>query len=110
VVSNCSTCHGSTKDSYSGLGGPHGLHTIGDNTPFANSHVHRLNFTNSRYNDTDYQAKCQACHGGTTRGSSCGTVLSRAQADRTLKGTAVPQGKAIGCTVCHRKDPGVTCP
>ncbi len=110
VVSNCSTCHGSTKDNYSGLGGPHGLHTIGDNVPFANSNVHRVNFANNRYNDADYQAKCQACHGGTTRGSSCGTVLSRAQADRTLKGTNVPQGKAIGCTVCHKADRGVTCP
>jgi hypothetical protein len=110
VVSNCSTCHGSTKDSYGGLGGPHGLHNIGDNTPFANRNVHRLNFTNSRYNNTDYVNKYQACHGGTTRGSSCGTVLSRAQADRTLRGTNVPQGKAIDCTVCHRKDPGMTCP
>jgi hypothetical protein len=110
LVSNCSTCHGSQMDSVATLDGPHGLHPIGDNTPFASSNVHRQLFTNSSYNDTDYRNKCETCHGGTTRGSSCGTVLSAAKAARSLKGTNVPAGKPIGCTVCHNPDPGVTCP
>jgi hypothetical protein len=103
VISECSVCHGTAIDSLPTLDGPHGLHPIGANTPFASSTIHRQLFTGGNYNDADYQAKCMACHGGTSRLTSFGTVLSRAQAARTLKGTAVAAGQPIGCTVCHRR-------
>ena len=101
VISECSVCHGNALNNVSTLDGPHGLHPIGANSPFANSKVHRLQFTNGNYNDADFQAKCQPCHGGTSRSTSTGTVLSRAQGTRTLRGQTVAAGTPIGCTRCH---------
>ena len=114
LVANCYTCHGTDLDSTATLNGPHGLHPIGDNMPFGSSNIHKQLFTNSSYNDADYQAKCDTCHGGQTsghtRGSSCGSVLSAAKAQRSISGHTFPTGKPIGCTACHPPDPGVTCP
>jgi hypothetical protein len=101
VISECSVCHGTSLNNLSTLDGPHGLHPIGATSPFANSNIHSQQFTGGNYNVTDYQAKCMACHGGTSRSTSFGTVLSRAQAARTLSGHNVAAGQPIGCTLCH---------
>ena len=89
----CSTCHADGLSDYRGLGGPHGMHVVG-NTRFSNGgHEHSAG------------PQCFACHGGTSRRDSPGTVLSRAAADRTLSNegrtVTVSKGTEIGCTLCH---------
>ena len=103
VIVECSTCHGNELDTSSTLAGPHGLHTVGGNAPFANRSVHGSStiWGSGGYNDATYLSKCQACHGGTSRSTSTGTVLSRAFAQRTLRGQTVAQGTPIACTRCH---------
>lgn len=92
TIADCTTCHSSSPGN--NLNGPHGLHRIAfDSTPWASSSVHESqggNFSN-----------CATCHGGTNRGNSCGTVLSRALADRNLRGQTVLAGKPVGCAACH---------
>lgn len=91
-VAECSTCHGSTNLG-SSLNGPHGLHAIGTNSPWASSSVHE--------GPGRTFANCQPCHGGTSRSNSQGTVLSRATANKTIGGHAVAKGTPIGCQLCH---------
>jgi hypothetical protein len=92
VIADCSTCHGSAT--LNGLSGPHGLHQIAyDSTPWASESRHK--------SQGDNFSNCATCHGGTSRGNSCGTPLSRALADRSLRGTSVAKGQPIGCAVCH---------
>ncbi len=98
VIGECSTCHGAGWEPSSGdaLGGPHGMHVVG-NTSFANGgHEHIAENNDSA---------CFACHGGTSRRDSPGTVLSRAAADRTLSNegrtVTVAKGQPVGCILCH---------
>jgi hypothetical protein len=103
TIVECSVCHTNEWDNAATLLGPHGLHPVGANVPFSNRSVHGSSaiWGSGGYNDATYQSKCQACHGGTSRSSSTGTVLSRAFAQRTLRGQTVPQGTPIACTRCH---------
>jgi hypothetical protein len=106
-IAECATCHTNELDSLTTgvdpLGGPHGLHVVGTNSPFANRSYHGSStiWGSGGYNDATYQTKCQACHGGTSRSTSTGTVLSRTFAQRTLRGQTIAQGTPIACTRCH---------
>jgi hypothetical protein len=97
TITECSVCHGNTMDTNTSLGGPHGLHSIGGNAttspPFASSSRHRV--LGSNY------ANCAPCHGGTSRGNSTGSVLSRTFAARRLDGVTVAAGTPVACTRCH---------
>ncbi|HEX6828080.1 MAG TPA: hypothetical protein VF104_03775, partial [Burkholderiales bacterium] len=97
-IADCRTCHGTALDNYTGLDGPHGMHVIGPNSPFANPSLHSVEAGNNAVN---YATKCRACHGGTSRSTSTGTVLSRAKTDKTIGGNAVTKGTPIACTLCH---------
>jgi hypothetical protein len=91
MISECVVCHGAGF-SPRGLDGPHGLHVINSST-----------FVNGGHEDLyeSNPASCQACHGAMLEG----TVLSKAQADRTFTvegGTrTIAQGTMVGCTLCH---------
>lgn len=75
------------------LGGPHGMHPVGENTSFARgSHEHLAE---------DNSAQCAVCHGPGSRSSNQGTVLSLAKANRNLRGTLVHTGEPVGCSICH---------
>ena len=89
MLADCQGCHATSP----GLtGGPHGLHVIGQQ--WVNSHPD--------YVDQNGNAPCQACHGTDYRG----TVLSRAQGDRSFAGedggsVKFKRGDLIGCYSCH---------
>ena len=109
LIAECSTCHTNEWDNTPTLNGPHGLHPIGANTPFANKSVHGSptlwpnGTSRSAYNDTDYVNNCKACHGGDSRSTSTGTVLSRTFAQRTLKGNTLAKGTPVACPLCHKR-------
>ena len=90
TIVECSTCHGNAMDNQITLGGPHGMHPVGDNTSFANGGHEHMGTSG-----------CSACHGPGGRSSNTGTVLSVAKADRNLRGTLVLKGEPVGCSVCH---------
>ena len=90
TIVECSTCHGTAMDSQNTLGGPHGMHPVGDSTSFARGGHERVNTSG-----------CSDCHGPGSRGSNLGTVLSVAKADRNLRGTLVRAGEPVGCSICH---------
>ena len=90
TIVECSTCHGSAMNNQNTLGGPHGMHPVGDNTSFANGGHEHMGTSG-----------CSACHGPGGRSSNTGTVLSLAKADRNLRGTLVAKGEPVGCSVCH---------
>ncbi|MFI5364254.1 MAG: Ig-like domain-containing protein [Candidatus Binatia bacterium] len=88
----CDSCHGTQPVTING--GPHGMHPIGQSWV-------------SRHGDLVGEggnaAACQACHGSDYRG----TVLSRAQASRTLNtedfgAKQFWRGFQIGCYTCHQ--------
>jgi hypothetical protein len=93
TIVECSTCHGTTMNSRNTLNGPHGMHPVGSNTEFARGGHEDLAENNP--------AACAVCHGGGSRSSNTGTVLSVAKYDRTLDGTPVPKGEPVGCAICH---------
>lgn len=84
TISECSTCH--LAPPTSGLGGPHGMHPVGD--AWVSAHQHQA---------SSQLAACQACHGTDYRG----TVLSRMFVTRTLAGRTLTAGTAVGCYTCH---------
>ncbi|MCX6879031.1 MAG: PKD domain-containing protein [Verrucomicrobia bacterium] len=90
----CASCHVSVPASTAAnvRAGPHGMHPISQD--WVDNH-HDL----VRYPETT--AQCQDCHGV----SYHGTVLSRAQQDRSWSayGTTIsfPRGAQIGCYNCH---------
>jgi hypothetical protein len=95
TIADCTVCHGNDiPGGNDGLGGPHGLHRIAFNsTPWSPKNVHE--------GPGDNFSDCATCHGGTNRDTSCGTVLSRALADRTLGGNQILAGEPVGCAACH---------
>ncbi len=98
TIIECGTCHGSGWEPSNGdaLDGPHGMHVVGD-TRFSDGGHEDVAENNRR--------ACFACHGGTSRENSRGTVLSRAATDRTLRNegrtVTVAQGEPVGCVLCH---------
>jgi hypothetical protein len=91
AIVECSTCHGGAMDNQNTLGGPHGMHPVGENTSFARGGHENLASGSA----------CSVCHGPGSRSSNQGTVLSVAKADRNLRGTLVRKGEPVGCSVCH---------
>ncbi len=93
VITECSTCH--EGDLGSTLGGPHGMHPVGD-TRFSNGGHEDLADNNRN--------ACRACHGRDGEG----TVLSRAAVDRTLSNEGrtvqISQGEMVNCTHCHENE------
>ena len=94
TIVECGVCHGDgfAPDGNDALGGPHGMHVVG-NTSFSRGGHERLAESNPN--------ACRACHGQTGQG----TVLSLAKADRSLSGEErtiqVRRGQPIGCGLCH---------
>jgi hypothetical protein len=95
-IIECGTCHTnvdnlSADGSLNSLQGPHGMHTVGDNTGFVDAD-HKRNINKNA---------CRDCHGQNGEGS----VLSRTAADRDFRGIEdgglVPKGTPVTCTECH---------
>jgi len=101
VLVECTSCHASMPNSANG--GPHGMHAIGQGwvsgSDSVTKHADRIGSLPGGV------TACQPCHGLDYRG----TVLSRAQGDRTLianfdTGTITLhtfRGATIGCYNCH---------
>jgi ferredoxin len=88
VMAECTACHATVPNTVNG--GPHGMHPVGQS--WVSQHHDLVESVGA--------AQCQACHGTDYRG----TVLSRAQSDRTLSafGTlTLFRGAIIGCYTCH---------
>ncbi len=98
TIIECDTCHGAgwEPSGNNALNGPHGIHVVGD-TNFSDGGHENIAENNA--------GACFACHGGTDRDNSRGTVLSRAAADRTLQNdgntVTVAKGQPVGCALCH---------
>jgi len=95
MLVECTSCHATQPNTVDG--GPHGMHPVGQ------TWVDRHPDVVGDDGGGTGAAQCQACHGVDYRG----TVLSRAQADRTLNagelGTKVFwRGFQVGCYTCHR--------
>lgn len=90
TIIECTTCH--EGDLGNTLGGPHGMHPVGD-----------TRFSNGGHENLAEQDKdaCRACHGRNGEG----TVLSRAAADRSLSNEGrtvnIAKGEMVNCTHCH---------
>lgn len=94
VMVECTACHVSMVASASNAtGGPHGMHPVGQT--WVNGHADLFDL------GAITRAQCRACHGANDRG----TVLSRAQARRTVTsdfGTKTYwRGQQVGCYDCH---------
>jgi hypothetical protein len=91
VTAECTACHTTMPSTVNG--GPHGMHPIG--AAWVESHHDAIEGVGL--------AACQACHGANHRG----TVLSRAQGNRSFKlgdsrGTVTfARGDTVGCYSCH---------
>jgi hypothetical protein len=89
VLADCGSCHAVVPRTSNG--GPHGMHPIDRQWATGHGDVAEHN-----------ASACRACHGADYRG----TVLSRAQGDRTFStdfGTKrFWRGFQIGCYTCHR--------
>ena len=88
----CTACHVTMAASAtSAKGGPHGMHPISQD--WVENHHDLLG--------TGGSASCQACHGT----NYLGTVLSRAQANRSFTAfnstVSFSRGAQIGCYTCH---------
>lgn len=81
MLVECTACHQVSPTTVTG--GPHGLHPIG--STWVSAH------------ESSAGPACRACHGLAYNG----TVLSRSQANRTLRGVAFWRGRTIGCYECH---------
>ena len=101
TIIECGTCH--EGDLGNTLGGPHGMHPVGD-TKFAGGGHAGLAERNAN--------ECKACHGS----DGLGTVLSRMATDRVLEcddrtgfcpdgnRAEFPKGYMVGCTECHENE------
>jgi len=87
------------------LGGPHSMHPVGNDTTVTSGSAAgpRVSFVAGGHEHLaeGNSAACAACHGGGSRSSNQGTVLSVAKKDRRLHGQTIPAGTPIGCTICH---------
>jgi len=90
VMIECASCHVSMPASTAAnvSVGPHGMHPISQD--WVNNHHSLVHFP-------DTTAQCQTCHGKDYRG----TVLSRAQNDRSWGTFSFSRGDIIGCYSCH---------
>ncbi len=89
VMVECNSCHTAMPNTIAG--GPHGMHPVGQ--AWVGGHGDLLEGLS--------KTMCQTCHGIDYRG----TVLSRAQADRTLTAFGTQfffRGALIGCYACHK--------
>ncbi|MEY4387131.1 MAG: hypothetical protein RLY20_2414 [Verrucomicrobiota bacterium] len=95
VLIECTTCHGSTVPYSATNTGPHGMHPVGGS----------WNSSHGSYAGNSGNA-CKSCHGA----DLTGTVLSRAQADRSTFSHSFDNGSAtrtfwrgtqVGCFDCH---------
>lgn len=91
-LADCTVCH-PTMPSNS-VGGPHGIHPIGS-TNWVRDHADIARAIGPNY------IACRECHGTDLRG----TVLSRAQADRSLSTKfgilTLKRGMEVSCYYCH---------
>ncbi len=86
----CTSCHVSMSTSTTtATGGPHGMHPV------------TQDWVEKHHDYLGNKTQCQACHGADYRG----TVLSRAQANRSWSALnttiTFPKGAQIGCYNCH---------
>lgn len=92
TIMECAACH-NPANLKSNLNGPHGMHPVGDATPWAKG-------KHGDFAEHNTQA-CQSCHGKDWKG----TALSRVAATRTFKNefTNVTLNKddVVGCYTCH---------
>jgi hypothetical protein len=86
VLIECTACHQLPPETVTG--GPHGMHPVG--SAWVSAH------------ETAASSACRSCHGLGYNG----TVLSRAQANRTLRGVAFWRGRSVGCYDCHNGPSG----
>jgi hypothetical protein len=97
TIVECAECHVTSPLTFNG--GPHGMHPVGD-TAFSRKADGRPEqwFHGKVKEDGGLGiASCQTCHGADYRG----TVLSLAQADRTIGSRIFWRGYRIGCYTCH---------
>jgi len=87
TITDCTTCH-ATDTLPLTLGGPHGMHVVGDSRWRRGGH--------GSIAEHDRQS-CAACHGTSFRG----TVLSRTAAARDWGSRTVAKGTTVGCYDCH---------
>jgi hypothetical protein len=88
TIAECTSCH--TTMPSTTTGGPHGMHTIGQNWVSDHKHVAEHN-----------SAQCKACHGSNYRGSA----LSKTFSARTLQiehgSKSFAKGHQVSCYDCH---------
>jgi hypothetical protein len=91
ALRECGVCHAEGSLSLT-LGGPHGMHNVGDARWADGGHGE---FYENNAN------RCRACHGANLEG----TALSRAAVNRTYRvedrTVTILQGEAVACTRCH---------
>jgi hypothetical protein len=85
-ISECTACHTAGSLPVS-LGGPHGMHPVGDSR-FISGHS---SLAESNRNN------CRTCHGQTGQG----TVLSKVSVNRTVGSRTFTKGEQITCSRCH---------
>jgi hypothetical protein len=85
-ITECTACHTAGSLPVS-LGGPHGLHPVGD-AKFISGHE---DMAESNI------AQCRTCHGQT----GLGTVLSKVSANRTVGNRTFTKDELISCGRCH---------
>jgi hypothetical protein len=85
TITECTACHTAGSLPVS-LGGPHGMHPVGDSR-FISNHKDIVGNGNN----------CRACHGQNGQG----TVLSKVSVNRTVGNRTFTKGEQITCTRCH---------
>ncbi|MFP5213219.1 MAG: cytochrome C, partial [Acidobacteriota bacterium] len=85
-IIECTTCHTAGSLPVS-LGGPHGMHPVGDSR-FMSGHE---SLAEGNLN------ACKTCHGQTGQG----TVLSKVAANRTVGSRSFTKGELVACNRCH---------
>ena len=90
TIAECTSCHTTMPNTTTG--GPHGMHTVGQNWVNDHEHIAERN-----------SAQCTTCHGSDYRGS----VLSKTFTNRTLNAEhttkTYAKGEVVGCYDCHNK-------
>ena len=86
-ITECTACH--TAGLPVSLGGPHGMHPVGDSR-FISGHSGLVGNGNN----------CRTCHGQTGQG----TVLAKVSVNRTVGSRTFTKGEQITCTRCHSNE------